>query len=99
MARGKQIIAEPRSTAFHDSSSAAGAENDHEQKALNFLTTNVNGLCSNTKQSELSVLLKARDIDAAVITETHLNEDIDNRSSGGATHFRLWGQDYQERDY
>ena len=43
------------------------------------LTANVNGLCSNTKQSELSVLLNTHHIDAAVITETHLNENIDDR--------------------
>ena len=48
--------------------------NASEHNSLNVLTTNVNGLCSNTKQSELSILLNTHHIDVAVITESHLNE-------------------------
>ena len=39
----------------------------------------MNGICSNTKQSELSLLFNKYHIDVAVITETHLTEIIDDR--------------------
>ena len=45
-------------------------------KQLNFLTTNVNGLCANTKQTELTLTLHRHDIDIAVITETHLHKNV-----------------------
>ena len=53
--------------------------NGQRRNAMAFMTTNVNGLCSNTKQSELSIMLKTHHIDAAVITETHLSDNIDDR--------------------
>ena len=42
----------------------------------NFLMANVNGLCTNTKQTELSLLLHKYNIHVAVLTETHLDENI-----------------------
>ena len=56
------------------------AESDSAQLRLktwpSFLTTNANGLCVNTKQTELALLLHRYGIDVAVITETHLNKNV-----------------------
>ena len=42
------------------------------ENGLVFLTTNTNGICTNTKLDELHAVLHMHRVDAAVISETHL---------------------------
>ena len=45
-----------------------------------FLTTNINGICSNSKWEELQAVVHTRKVHVAVICETHLNFKVpDNR--------------------
>ena len=44
-----------------------------------FLTTNTNGMCTNTKIDELQATLYAHKVDIAVISETHLTPAVDSK--------------------
>lgn len=41
-----------------------------------FLTTNTNGICTNTKLAELDIVLRNHHIDVAVIAESHLTTEV-----------------------
>ena len=45
---------------------------------MNFLTTNTNGIRTNTKLDELGLILRRYDVSIALLSETHLDGDVDD---------------------